>query len=72
MSRPYGDESYICPSCGGGTNVVSIRATSITHEGNGFTRELRMDIVKCADCGVVFAVDESTIPSAEEAEELYK
>ena len=71
MSRPLGDECYICPSCGGGSRVIA-PANVQTLPMSGIDRIYRMDVVGCTKCFVVFAVDDSTVPSAEEAERLYR
>jgi len=80
MSRPVGDECYICPSCGNhlggygrtskGSSVLTRGLWSATlskeeEEKVGYRRSYRqMDLVQCHDCGVVFAVDDLTVPSA--------
>jgi hypothetical protein len=74
-----GDSPWVCPSCGnhlggykrGSKGSVVIEAGSLRyHRDNGGPVDgisavhRRMDVVECRDCGVIFAVDESTVPDA--------
>lgn len=74
MSRPYGDECYVCPSCKGGTSVIDPHCKILfgynTFSGStNYTTVSKyqqyMDVCKCDVCGCVFAVDDGTIPSAD-------
>jgi hypothetical protein len=78
MSR-LGDSPWVCPSCAnhlGGYKKDSKGSIVVTHgdlryNGSAFFLDGRMgtlhtiDVVRCEDCGVVFAVDQSTVPEAE-------
>jgi hypothetical protein len=65
-----GDSPWVCPSCGnflGGYkgnskgSVVTDRGVLRIPKGRGWM-DVRVDIVHCQDCGVLFAVDEKTVP----------
>lgn len=74
-----GDSPWVCPSCGnflGGYRKDSKGSTVVSHgdllyNGSAYFRDGRqgtlhtIDVVLCGDCGVVFAVDQSTVPEAE-------
>jgi hypothetical protein len=71
-----GDSPWVCPSCGnflGGYKKNSNGSVVVSHGDlryngsaafrNGYEGTLyHVDVVRCEDCGVVFAVDPATVP----------
>jgi hypothetical protein len=68
MSR-IGDTPWVCPSCGNflggykksskGSEVIGHgRMTNVSGEWAG---DVVVDLCKCHDCGVLFAVDEASV-----------